>query len=82
MKVSDVNIEIIHKLLLSVPQGMQIKSIDLTNGYSLNLVAGVEEINAVEREMALDDLKSIIKQYNQAESKSRLKINSTSLIKR
>lgn len=59
MKVSDVNIEIIHKLLLSVPQGMQIKSIDLTNGYSLNLVAGVEEINAVEREIALDDLKSI-----------------------
>lgn len=82
MKVSDVNIEIIHKLLLSVPQGMQIKSIDLTNGYSLNLVAGVEEINAVEREIALDDLKSIIKQYNQAESKSRLKINTTSLIKR
>lgn len=82
MKVSDVNIEIIHKLLLSVPQGMQIKSIDLTNGYSLNLVAGVEEINAVEREIALDDLKSIIKQYNQAESKSRLKSNATSLIKR
>jgi|GEM_PF-414147 len=82
MKVSDVNIEIIHKLLLSVPQGMQIKSIDLTNGYSLNLVAGVEEINAVEREIALDDLKSIIKQYNQAESKSRLKSNTTSLIKR
>lgn len=82
MKVSDVNIEIIHKLLLSVPQGMQIKSIDLTNGYSLNLVAGIEEINAVEREIALDDLKSIIKQYNQAESKSRLKSNATSLIKR
>lgn len=82
MKVSDVNIEIIHKLLLSVPQGMQIKSIDLTNGYSLNLVAGVEEINAVEREIALDDLKSIIKQYNQAESKSRLKSNAASLIKR
>lgn len=82
MKVSDVNIEIIHKLLLSVPQGMQIKSIDLTNGYSLNLVAGVEEINAVEREIALDDLKSIIKQYNQAESKSRLKSNATSLIRR
>lgn len=82
MKVSDVNIEIIHKLLLSVPQGMQIKSIDLTNGYSLNLVAGVEEINAVEREIALDELKSIIKQYNQAESKSRLKSNTTSLTKR
>lgn len=82
MRVSDVNIEIIHKLLLSVPQGMQIKSIDLTNGYSLNLVAGIEEINAVEREIALDDLKSIIKQYNQAESKSRLKSNATSLIKR
>lgn len=82
MRVSDVNIEIIHKLLLSVPQGMQIKSIDLTNGYSLNLVAGVEEINAVEREIALDDLKSIIKQYNQVESKSRLKSNTTSLIKR
>lgn len=82
MKVSDVNIEIIHKLLLSVPQGMQIKSIDLTNGYSLNLVAGVEEINAVEREIALDDLKSIIKQYNQAESKSRLTSNAASLIKR
>lgn len=82
MKVSDVNIEIIEKLLLSVPQGMQIKSIDLTNGYSLNLVAGVDEINAVEREIALEDLQNIIKKYNQTDGKKRLKSNTTSLTKR
>lgn len=82
MKVSDVDIQIIHKLLLSVPQGMQIKSIDLTTGYSLNLVAGVEEVNAVEKEIALNELQAIIKQYNKADSNKRLKSSSTSLLKR
>lgn len=63
MKVSDVDIEIIYKLLMSVPQGMQIESIDLTNGYSLKLIAGTEEITAVETETSLKELSSILRQY-------------------
>lgn len=81
MRVSDVDIEIIYKLLQSVPQGMQIKSIDLTNGYSLNLVAGTEEINALEKEAALSELQNIINQYKQFDQSKKLKSNSSILIK-
>ncbi len=81
MRVSDVDIEIIYKLLQSVPQGMQIKSIDLTNGYSLNLVAGTEEINALEKEAALSELQNIINQYKQFDQSKKLKSSSSILIK-
>lgn len=76
MKVSDVDIEIIYKLLMSVPQGMQIESIDLTNGYSLKLIAGTEEITAVETETSLKELSSILRQYKQLDvGNSNRKLN-------
>ena len=64
MKVSDIDIDVIYKLLLSVPQGMEIESIALTKGYSLKLIAGTEELHAVEKQQSLNELNHILKQYN------------------
>lgn len=64
MKVSDVDINIIHKLLLSVPQGMEIHSIDLTDGYNLRLIAGTDVISQLEYENSLQDLRELIKHQN------------------
>lgn len=64
MKVSDVDINIIHKLLLSVPQGMEIHSIDLTDGYNLKLTAGTNVIDNLEYENSLQDLRALIKHQN------------------
>lgn len=60
MKISDVDIEIIHKLLISVPQGMEIEGIDLTNGYSLRLIAGTQEIHEFEKSEALKEMNAIL----------------------
>lgn len=60
MKVSDVDIELLHKLLKSVPQAMEITSIDLTNGYSLRLIAGTQEIHEYEKSEALKELNAIL----------------------
>lgn len=64
MKVSDVNIDIIRKLLMSVPQGMEIHSIDLTDGYNLRLTAGTNVIEQLEYENSLDDLRRALRQHN------------------
>ena len=61
MRVSDVNIEIIHKLLLSVPQGMEITAIDLTDGYTLNLKASTDIVDQLEYEHSLSKLRELIK---------------------
>lgn len=74
MKVSDVDIEIIHKLLKNVPQGMEIESIGLTNGYTLKLIAGTEELNAVEKQQALDDLINIIRNYDNKQLVENIKM--------
>lgn len=83
MRVSDVDIEMIYKLLLSVPQGMQIQSIYLTNGYSLKLIAGTDEIKAVEYENSLNELNNIISQYKHLDvgnnSSKKLQSNKNSL---
>lgn len=67
MKVSDVDIAIIKKLLKSVPDGMEIESINLTDGYSLKLTAGIKEINDIEKQGALDELNLLIQNYNKNE---------------
>lgn len=61
MRVSDVDVNIIHKLLLSVPQGMELTSIDLTNGYTLNLKASTDIIDNLEYEHALEKLQDLIR---------------------
>lgn len=61
MRVSDVDINIIHKLLLSVPQGMEITAIDLTDGYTLNLKASTDIVDRLEYEHSLDELRELIK---------------------
>lgn len=82
MRVADVDVTIIHKLLKSVPEGMQIESIDLTNGYSLKLTAGLEEVHAVEKEIALNELQSIINQYKQIDDKCKLQNGKKQLVRR
>lgn len=60
MRVSDVDINTIHKLLLSVPQGMDITSIDLTDGYTLNLKASTDIVDQLEYEHSLSQLHALI----------------------
>lgn len=60
MRVSDVDINTIHKLLLSVPQGMEITSIDLTEGYTLNLKASTDIVDKLEYESSLNQLRELI----------------------
>lgn len=67
MKVSDVDIEIIKKLLQSVPDGMEIESINLTDGYSLKLTAGLKELSDVEIQEALEELNELIQDYKKNE---------------
>lgn len=61
MRISDVDINIIHKLLLSVPQGMEITAIDLTDGYTLNLKASTDIVDQLEYEHSLSKLRELIK---------------------
>lgn len=64
MRVSDVNLNIIEKLLMSVPGAMEIESINLTDGYSLRLIAGTNEIDKIEYENSLNELRKAIKGFN------------------
>lgn len=64
MRVSDVDINVIYQLLKSVPEGMEITGIDLTHGYELKLIAGVEEINKLEYENGLEELTGLIEGIN------------------
>lgn len=64
MKVSDVDIEKIYKLLKSVPQGMEIESINLIDGYSLRLIAGTSEIDKIDYDNSLRELQKAIKNFN------------------
>lgn len=64
MKVSDVDIEKIYKLLKSVPQGMEIESINLTDGYSLRLIVGTAEIDKIDYDNSLRELQKAIKSFN------------------
>lgn len=60
MRVSDVDINTIHKLLLSVPQGMELTSIGLTDGYTLNLKASTDIVDQLEYEHSLTQLQALI----------------------
>ncbi len=71
MKVSDVDIELIHKLLKSVPQAMEIESIDLTNGYSLKLIAGTNELNEYEKAEALKEMNSILNTWRKLDKEEQ-----------
>lgn len=59
--VEKVDIQRIKALLESVPGQMEIDSINLKNGYSLNLVAGEQEINQAGFEDALNQLLGLYK---------------------
>lgn len=69
MKVSDVDIDIIRKLLMSVPQGMEIHSIDLTDGYNLRLTAGTNVIEQLNYENSIEELRELIKHQNRSVKK-------------
>ena len=72
MLVEKVDIQRIKALLDSVPSQMEITSIDLTNGYSLNLVAGEQEINQAGFEDALNQLNDILGFYKSLEGSNKL----------
>lgn len=71
MRVSDVGIEIIYKLLQSVPEGMELEGIDLKDGYTLKLRAGTDEIRAVEKEQSLNELTQVLKEYKEQDKKGK-----------
>lgn len=72
MIIDKVDLNRIKELLDSVPGKMQITSIDLTNGYSLNLVAGEQEINQAGFEDALNQLNDILGSYKSLEGGNKL----------
>lgn len=71
MLVEKVDIQRIKALLESVPGQMEIDSIN-QNGYSLNLVAGEQEINQAGFEDALNQLNDILGFYKSLDSGNKL----------
>ena len=63
--VEKVDIKRIKALLEIVTGKMEISAINLTNGYSLSLIAGEQEINQAEFEKALNELNQILKKYKE-----------------
>lgn len=51
---------------------MEISAINLTNGYSLSLTAGEQEINQAEFEKALNELNQILKKYKEIDDNAKL----------
>ena len=74
MLVKNVDLNHIDKLLRSVPDAIEIKSIDLTNGYQLILVAGDEEIKRESFENSLNDLVNILKKYDNIDNEAKQKL--------
>lgn len=74
MLVKNVDLDHIEKLLKSVPDAIEIKSIDLTNGYQLILVAGDEEIQRECFENSLNELEKILQRYNQIDDNTKEKL--------
>ena len=72
MIIEKVDINRIKELLESVPSKMEITSIDLTNGYSLNLVAGEKEVGYVKYEQALKKLNKILEVYEKGTNNNKL----------
>ena len=70
--VEKVDINRIKALLESVPGKMEISAINLTNGYSLSLIAGEQEINQAEFEKALNELNQILKKYKEIDDNVKL----------
>lgn len=70
--VEKVDINRIKALLESVPGKMEISAINLSNGYSLNLIAGEQEINQAEFEKALNELNQILKKYKEIDDNIKL----------
>ena len=70
--VEKVDINRIKALLESVPGKMEISAINLTNGYSLSLIAGDQEINQAEFEKALNELNQILKKYKEIDDNIKL----------
>ena len=71
MKVSDVDIEIIYKLLMSVPQSMELDSIDLTQGYNLRLSASTHMLDRIETENSMEELRELLKEYDKISKKRK-----------
>ena len=72
MLVEKVDIERIKALIDSLPSKMEIVSIDLTDGYSVNLTAGESELNRVKFEKALNRLNAILDLYSKIDDKNKL----------
>ena len=75
MKVKDVDLCRIEQLLNSVPDAMEIESIDLLNGYSLKLIAGTDELNQYDREQNLNELMRVVQRLKSSEKGLELRNN-------
>lgn len=75
MKVKDVDLLKIEQLLKSVPDAMEIESIDLLNGYSLKLIAGTDELNQYDREQNLNELMRVVQRLKSSEKGLELRNN-------
>lgn len=65
MLVEKVDIERIKALLQSLPDKMEITSIDLSNGYSCKLVAGEQQLTDVNFERSLKMLNDTLAMLNE-----------------
>lgn len=72
MLVEKVDIERIKALIDSLPCKMEIVSIDLTDGYSVNLTAGESDLNRVKFEKALNRLNAMLDLYSKMDDKNKL----------
>lgn len=64
MLIKDIDINQIEKLLSSVPENLECESIFFDGKtYQLKLIAGSEEVKAVDRAKALAELQELIKNY-------------------
>lgn len=81
MRVSDVDIDVIHKLLKSVPEGMEIKSINLVNGYTLELVAGTQELYEYEKELVLQEMNNLLNYYKRLDTEQQKVLQNTTVLK-
>lgn len=64
MKVKDLDLFQVAKLVNKLPASADIISIDLTNGIKFNLVYSDESVQRDQEEASLSVLRSIINNYN------------------
>ncbi len=71
MLIKDIDLNVIADILKELPEGLEVTSISLTNGYQVNLMASDKLINDNSGQEALND----ILDYNIRQNKNYLLID-------